>query len=122
MNEKQFYALYHKKMRIPDHPYCTKDGKVYAHRLKVEKVIGRYLTPKEQIHHHYNADGSATLVLCPNKTYHSLLHIREKALRMCGNANWRKCVFCKQYDDPKNLTISTGIYHKECANKYNEKG
>ena len=118
MNEKQFLALHRKRVYIPDHPY-QRGGRVYEYRLKIEKVIGRYLKPTEVVHHHYNADGSATLVLCPNKRYHMLLHLREEALRYCGNANWRKCVFCKQYDDLENMSDNaTGIYHKECHNKY----
>ena len=34
----------------PKHPY-NKRGYVYEHRLVMEKVIGRYLRPEEQIHH-----------------------------------------------------------------------
>ena len=119
MNEKQFHALHHKRVYIPDHPYCSTSGTVYGYRLEVEKAIGRYLTPKEVIHHHYNKDGSATLVLCPNQVYHKLLHLREEALRYCGNANWRRCKFCKQYDSPENMSNSRGeIYHKKCVTEY----
>jgi len=121
MNERQFYNLHHKQTIMLGHPYCDKRGKVLEHRLKVEKAINRYLTPKEQVHHHYNKDGSVTLVLCPNQTYHRLLHTREEALKHCGNANWRKCVYCKKYDDLKNMTVSTRhIYHKSCAAKYKQ--
>ena len=35
----------------PNHPYAKGAGYVYEHRLVVEKYIGRYLTPKEQVHH-----------------------------------------------------------------------
>ena len=34
-----------------NHPYANKNGYVFEHRLVVEKYIGRYLTPKEQVHH-----------------------------------------------------------------------
>ena len=121
MTEKQFYNLHHRPAtNMWHHPYHSKKGFVFEHRLEVEQKIGRYLKPKEAVHHHYNKDGSATLVLCPDKTYHSLLHIREEALRYCGHANWRKCTYCKQYDDLKNLIISEfQIHHKMCSHYYN---
>jgi len=34
-----------------EHPFCNKQGYVYEHRLIMEKCIGRYLKPKEVIHH-----------------------------------------------------------------------
>ena len=119
MNEKEFYKLHHKQIYYPEHPYCGKNGYIVKHRLEVEEIIGRYLMPKEVVHHHYNKDGSATLVLCPNQTYHSLLHLREEALKACGNTNWKRCKFCKQYDDPKSMVISKHTsYHQECLRDY----
>jgi hypothetical protein len=119
MTEEEFWNLHHKRLYVPDHLYCDSQGKVYEYRLEMEKTIGRYLTPKEQVHHHYNKDGSTTLVLCPNQQYHSLLHLRKEALRMCDNADWRKCKYCKQYDNLENMSNGySGIYHKECATAY----
>jgi len=35
----------------PDHPYCTKEGYVFEHRLVMEEKIGRLLKPEEVVHH-----------------------------------------------------------------------
>jgi hypothetical protein len=35
----------------PSHPFATKLGYVFEHRLKIEKKIGRFLKPKEVVHH-----------------------------------------------------------------------
>lgn len=41
------YILIH----IPNHLYCDKGGYVREHRLVMEKDLGRYLLPTEEIHH-----------------------------------------------------------------------
>jgi hypothetical protein len=35
----------------PEHPHCDHHGYVMEHRLVIEEKIGRYLTPKEVVHH-----------------------------------------------------------------------
>jgi hypothetical protein len=35
----------------PDHPGADKRGYVFQHRLIVEKEVGRYLGPREVVHH-----------------------------------------------------------------------
>jgi hypothetical protein len=35
----------------PEHPKCSKKGYVAEHRLVAEKMIGRYLTDDEVVHH-----------------------------------------------------------------------
>lgn len=36
---------------IPAHPFCDHHGYVREHRLIMEQKIGRFLQPKEQVHH-----------------------------------------------------------------------
>lgn len=90
------------------HPRASMSGHVHAHVLVAETALGHYLPPKAVVHH---IDSSETkqmtsrLVICQDQAYHRLLHMRIKALRDCGNANWIKCRTCKQYDAPENLVI-----------------
>lgn len=45
--EKPGYVL----VKLPEHPYATKQGYVREHRLVVERKLGRYLHPSEVVHH-----------------------------------------------------------------------
>jgi hypothetical protein len=61
-------------------------------------------------------------VLCENQAYHSLLHSRARAAQTCGNASWRPCRHCRQYDDPSRMYIGPRqAHHRECHNRYNRK-
>ena len=107
------------------------DGGITAHKVIAEKVLGRPLPKDAEIHH---ADGNglnnqhSNLVICPDHAYHALLHRRQKALDACGNANWLPCAFCRQHDDPKNMTLYTPkdqtsprANHPQCATNYSRK-
>lgn len=80
--------------------------------------------PRKAIVHHVNGDSTdnrnTNLVVCPTQEYHVLLHVRTEALAECGNAALRKCKFCKEWDDPKNLKFSprNAPYHSTCTNEY----
>ena len=112
---------------MPNHPQVRTTGSIREHRLVCEDVLGRILKLTETIHH-INGDTldnrNCNLVLCENNSYHTMLHKRQRALESCGNANWLICMYCKEYDDPKNMKIykipKTGAnraLHKECRNK-----
>lgn len=104
----------------PEHPRAKKRY-VHEHVLIVERVMGKPLRRGAEIHH-VNEDGldnrPDNLVVCQDKAYHSLLHRRMRALAACGDANARRCQYCKRYDAPANLrrTATPGRmpYHLEC--------
>lgn len=101
------------KRRKPDSEYKGMYRKLDgapAHRILVEQRIGMILPPTAVVHHVDPTDkltNKGLFVVCENQAYHALLEIRGRALRACGNANWRKCWKCGEYDDPKNLIITS---------------
>lgn len=106
-----------------------RDGvKKLHHVLIAEASLGKELPPGVEVHHvnENRADNRpANLVVCPDRQYHMLLHARQRAQDACGNANWKKCCFCKQYDDPALMTgratrgqLLNSFYHKACAATY----
>lgn len=89
----------------PNHPRAANEM-VYEHILVVEKALGKHLPAGAQVHHVNETktdNGNRNLVACDSAAYHRHLHIRQRALDECGNPNWRKCTYCKVYDDLSNL-------------------
>ena len=113
-------------VRDPDHPrsHC---GYIQESRAIAEKVTGKVL-PLGAVVHHINGDKldnrNNNLVVCQDDPYHHYLHQRQRAYESCGHANWLKCPYCQQYDDPVNLTNyatkvrSNRPHHKNCFNAY----
>ena len=88
------------------------------------RVLGKALPTGAEVHHvnENRADNRhENLVVCPNKAYHKLLHVRMAAMDACGNPNFRKCPFCKEYDSPERMKhnpSSRYYYHAACKQEY----
>lgn len=68
-----------KLVKVHDHPHANISGYVYNYRLVMEKMIGRYLTPEEVVHHlddDPTNDEPSNLVLCANNAEHRRLYHR----------------------------------------------
>lgn len=96
-------------------------GDVREHRLVVERIL-KCALPRKAVIHHVDEDRSnnvpTNLVVCPSNAYHRLLHRRMAARDASGNPNFRKCPYCKAYDDPANMRQekSGRCVHRICAN------
>jgi len=106
----------------PNHPRSNKNY-ILEHIVIAEKVLGRIFDRKIEVHHVNeikNDNRNENLVICEDCSYHNLLHMRMKALRICGHASWRRCVFCKQYDSQDNIFVDqrNRPYHKKCELQY----
>lgn len=111
------YKQQYKLIYAPGHPRCCMGNHVLEQILLAEKAMGNPLPLKVVVHHHTPDQ----LVVCENQAYHLLLHRRMRALKACGHASWRKCKFCKKYDNPNNLFIGDkpkgAVYHRACASE-----
>lgn len=103
------------------------NGYAREHIVIAERALGKPL-PHGAVIHHVDEDGANNapnnLVICQDRGYHKILHVRMRALKACGHANWVKCEYCHQWDDPINMYVRkgrSGGYHNKCANEYNIK-
>jgi len=111
---------------VPGHPRAGKAGYVVEHLVIAEKALGRFI-PEGVIVHHVDEDpgnnDNANLVICQGQAYHMAIHARRRALLACGNADWKKCPMCKDYDDPRRMVSVDGrgdrggFCHLECRNR-----
>ena len=75
------------QVKHPEHPHCDKEGYVLEHRLVMESLIGRFLSPEEVVHH---VNGIRTdnrpenLKLFPNGAEHQRYHALHTRKRKGG--------------------------------------
>lgn len=107
-----------------DHPRADSNGFVKNAVLVCEEALGKFL-PINAVTHHVSLarfdDTPSNLVICEDRGYHNTLHLRMRAFEACGKAHWRKCWYCQQWDDPKNLYIKPSgeeAIHRECKRIY----
>lgn len=71
----------------PDHPFANNDGYVREHRLVMEEYLGRYLSPKEVVHH-INGDTEdnriENLELLASSNIHGILHYQNRRIDKLG--------------------------------------
>lgn len=82
-------------------------GKIkYLHVRIAEKALGRVLVGEEEVHH-FDEDklnnDNGNLIICPDRAYHMLLHVRQRALAACGDADWKKCFQCQVWSEPAGM-------------------
>ncbi len=108
------------QLYIPDHHRADKKGYVMEHVVVAENALKRPIKEPVVVHHVNGIrkdNRGHNLVICENQKYHFLLHTRERAFKACGNADWIICNYCKEYDAPSEMYISSqgnSHYHLRC--------
>lgn len=90
------------------------DGRtVEAHRLIAERAFGRRLPRTVQVHHvdeNHQNNANANLVICQDRAYHALLHMRTNVIRAGGNPNTD--LFCQACKTAKPVAAFYGRRQK----------
>jgi len=107
------------------HPFLRPGNQIGQHVIIAERALEKRLPLGALVHHVNSLPGdnrNQNLVICQDQGYHRLIHMRTKALQVCGNANFAKCKICKRYDDPKTMTKDRSqlncYVHRECHTQY----
>ncbi len=104
------------KVYAPFHPRSSKKH-VFEHILIAEMILGKHLPRNYEIHHYGRKNENNKIIICQDHAYHHLLEMRQRAYSACGNSSFRKCRFCHQYDDLKNLySNGNDTFHRSCRN------
>lgn len=111
-------------VHAPGHSRASKNGYVYEHILIAERALGRPLPDTAEVHHgnEVRSDNRpGNLVICEGKGYHALLHARMRAYVASGDANAKRCRFCKVWQSEPAVTMAHhgwSYYHRACRNRH----
>jgi hypothetical protein len=100
--------------RVVDHahPRGDRDGHVLEHILIAERALGRYLPLGAEVHHvdgNPRNNANRNLVICQDKGFHKLLHLRARVRAAGGNPNTDKiCSTCKRVLNQTEFNHSSG--------------
>jgi hypothetical protein len=87
---------------VPGHPRANSSGCVALHIMLAERALGRRLPPGVEVHHvdgDRHDDKPTNLVICQDRVYHHLLHVRAKVVRAGANPNTH--IYCGVCAMPK---------------------
>jgi hypothetical protein len=91
-----------KKLRKRNGTKYIHSKKDREHTIIAESVLGKKLPYKSEIHHideNKRNNQKSNLVICQDRGYHLLLHVRKAALIGCGDVNKRYCSVCEKWLD-----------------------
>jgi hypothetical protein len=102
------------RLHMPSHPAANSKGYVYEHTVIAERVLGKRMPNGAAVHHvnENTRDNSHTnLVICQDRAYHKLLHVRARVVRAGANPNTH--ALCGQCGHAKPFEA----FNKSTANK-----
>lgn len=120
----------HRQVTAVSHPRASSWGCVYEHILIAERALGRYLLEGAEVHHadeNKRNNTNRNLVICQDKAYHKLLHVRARVVRAGGNPDTQRiCSMCHAVlpmtafnRASSNIGSGTQKACRECMRTYN---